>query len=69
MSLVNNWDERLASVTTSPNSENEPLGINTTILTLSFDKKTIYKISQFDFDIQKKHYNAQLEILFVLRQG
>ena len=32
---------RLVSVTTSPNSENEPLGINTTILALSFDKKTI----------------------------
>ena len=60
---------RLVSVTTSPNSENEPLGINTTILALSFDKKTIYKISQFDFDIQQKRYNAQPEILFVLRQG
>ena len=49
---------RLVSVTTSPNSENEPLGINTTILALSFDKKTIYKISQFDFDIRQKRYNA-----------
>lgn len=60
---------RLVSVTTSPNSENESLGINTTILALSFDKKTIYKISQFDLDIQQKRYNTQLEILFVLSQG
>ena len=60
---------RLVSVATSPNSENEPFGINITILALSFDKKTIYKISQFDFDIQQKRYNAQLEILFVVSQG
>ena len=62
-------DGRLVSVTTSPNSENESLGINTTILVLSFDKKTIYKISQFDLDIQQKRYNTQLEILFVFSQG
>ena len=60
---------RLVSVATSPNSENEPLGLNTTIFALSFDKKAIYKISQFDFDIQQKRYNAQLEIHFVLSQG
>ena len=48
---------------------NEQFGINTSILLLSFDNKTIFKVSQFEFDIQRKRYNAQLEILFVLSQG
>ena len=54
---------RLVSLTTKPGTENEQLGINTSILSLSFDKKTIFKVSQFDFDSQKKRYNARLEIL------
>ena len=60
---------RLVSLTTKPGTENEQLGINTSILSLSFDKKTIFKVSQFDFDSQQKRYNARLEILYALSHG
>ena len=50
----------LVSLTTISKSENEPLRLDTSIFALSFDKNTIFKISQFDFDIQQKHYKAQL---------
>lgn len=59
----------LVSLTTTPKSENESLGVDTSIFALSFDKRTVSKISQFDFDTQQKHYKSQLEINFVVNQG
>ena len=35
----------------------------------SLDKKTIFKVSQFDFDSQQKRFNARLEILYALSHG
>ena len=60
---------RLVSLTTKAGTENEQLGINTSILSLSFDKKTIFKVSQFDFDSQQKRYKARLEIPDALSHG
>ena len=45
---------RLASLTTNSNSENEQLGINTSILSPRFYNNMIRKVSAFDFDIQQK---------------
>ena len=45
---------RLVSLTTNSYSENEWLGINTPILTASFDNNMICKVSQLDFDSQQK---------------
>ena len=52
---------RLVFLTTNSNSENERLGINTSILSPSFDNNVICKVSQFDFDSQQKSvlHNAQ----------
>ena len=45
---------RLVPLTTNSNSENEWLGMNTSILSPSFDNNIICKVSQFDFDSQQK---------------
>ena len=56
-------------MTTNPNSEGEKLGENTSILLLSFDKKTIFEASNFTFALEQKCYNVDVEILLELTPG
>ena len=60
---------RVVSMTTNPSSEGEELSENTSILLLSFDKKTIFKASNFTFALDQKCYNADVEILLELTTG
>ena len=60
---------RVVSMPTNPSSEGKELSENTSILLLSFDKKTIFKASNFTFALDQKCYNADVEILLELTTG
>ena len=60
---------RVVSMTTNPSSEGEELSENTSVLLLRFDKKTIFKASNFTFAFDQKCYNADVEILLELTTG
>ena len=60
---------RVVSMTTNSSSEGEELSENTSILLLSFHKKTIFKASNVTFAFDQKCYNADVEILLELTTG